>query len=130
MTHGVQGAAMPTESGVAVKNRIIRNREDLSFVKRDSSGRLRNWAPPELSGDWDEDYTTGNRWFDEVVQLIRRRPREAETILNSIIVDMLVGGGSIAARSGFMDCLTRWTITGILCNPPSRQPHAKETHHG
>jgi hypothetical protein len=119
MDHGVQGDATPAIPATPKKR--IRSRDDLSFTRRDDDGRLWNWAPTiEPTGNWYEDYQTGKQWFEEVVELVRRKPNDAAFTLTAVMCDLLVHDSAQSFKCGFIDALNLWAITGILCNPPAK----------
>lgn len=102
--------------------RRIRNREDLSFTRRDGKGNMINWFPPaDASGmyDWYEAYAIGEAWFGEVVELAGNNPQEAYWSLSSsarLMADYArnVHKQGLGFVEGFFDCMARHTLAGIL----------------
>ena len=106
--------------------RHIRNREDLSFTRRDAMGRLINWFPPaDENGmyDWLDAYATGEAWFGEVIELAGNNAEEAYYALCYAPHQMTAYIGDIIGRGrsqglgfveGFIQKMARFTLAGIL----------------
>ncbi len=104
--------------------RRIRSREDLSFTRRDSMGRLINWFPPtdEHGYDWYEAYAIGQAWFAEVVELAGNNPEEAYWSLSCATKLMTnytrnVGSQGLGFIEGFFSTMARYTLAGIVQYP-------------
>ena len=106
----------------ATVKRRIRNREDLSFTRRDAMGRFINWQPPtdENGIYWHEAYAIGEAWFDEVRDLAKNNPEEAFHALTHAARLMAVhtalygGNKGFGYVEGFFSKMARYTLTGIL----------------
>lgn len=100
-------------SGEVMPKRKIRSRDDLSFTKRDSEGRLLNWVVPYRNDNWHEGYYIGQMWFKEVAELIKHNPQKGyEAVMYSAQAALkLEKGGHL---SGFTDSLAQWATTGVL----------------
>ncbi|ASK27131.1 hypothetical protein BG910_04700 [Neisseria chenwenguii] len=106
----------------ATVKRRIRNREDLSFTRRDRQGRLINWVPPvDERGlyDWGEAYAVGEAWFDEVIELAGNNPESAYHALSFSPRYMSEYARNVARQGlgfieGFFDKMARYTLAGIL----------------
>lgn len=110
----------------ATVKRRIRNREDLSFTRRDAMGRLINWFPPaDENGmyDWLDAYATGEAWFGEVIELAGNNAEEAYYALCYAPHQMTAYIGDIIGRGrsqglgfveGFIQKMARFTLAGIL----------------
>lgn len=91
----------------------IRSRDDLSFTRRDASGRLVNWMVPQRAGEWHVHYGIGESWFDEVVQLARHDPEEAYTALR-MAGPLLLPYMNFGHAEGFFNRMAQWAVGGIL----------------
>lgn len=111
----------------AVIKRRIKNRDDLSFTRRDGKGNLLNWFPPsDQDGgyDWYEAYAVGEAWFAEVAELAANNPEEAWYALKLSAASMSAypyyhpekqhGSGHI---EGYFDRLARYALAGLLTFP-------------
>jgi len=96
--------------------RKIRQRDDLSFTKRDAKGRLINWFVPDRTNNWHEHYGIGEIWFSEIVELARHDPKEAYDALRFAGPEM-VRYLHYGHEAGFFNSMARWVIAGILANP-------------
>lgn len=95
------------------KRKEIRNRDDLSFTKRDAQGCMINWHVPSRTNSWHEAYGIGEIWFDEIVELARNNPKEALDAMMyavPILAQNYKGGYS----EGFYDQMARWALTAML----------------
>lgn len=74
-----QLAAQPALPATRAEPKRIRSREDLSFTKRDSEGRLINWTMPHDRNElWGPLYTVGQGYVDrELAELAAHDEREA-----------------------------------------------------
>lgn len=95
----------------------IRSRNDLSFTRRDASGRLINWMLPQRAGEWHEHYGIGESWFDEVVQLARHDPEEAYTALR-MAGPLLLPYMNFGHAEGFFNRMAQWAIAAMLSGAP------------
>ncbi len=119
--HEAQRPSEKKQLPAKIKRRI-RNREDLSFTRRDGKGNMINWFPPaDASGmyDWYEAYAIGEAWFGEVVELAGNNPQEAYWSLSSsarLMADYArnVHKQGLGFVEGFFDCMARHTLAGIL----------------
>lgn len=104
--------------------RRIRSREDLSFTRRDSMGRLINWFPPiDAQGyDWYEAYAIGQAWFAEVAELANNNPEEAYYSL-AYATKLMTGyardvdSQGLGFVEGFFSTMARYTLAGIVQYP-------------
>ncbi|SNU80195.1 antA/AntB antirepressor family protein [Neisseria zoodegmatis] len=102
--------------------RRIRNRDDLSFTRRDVQGRFINWHPPtdENGIYWQDAYMIGQAWFDEVRELAKNNPEEAFYVLTHATRLMAVhtalydGGNGFGYVEGFFSKMARYTLTAVL----------------
>ncbi|WP_373740187.1 antA/AntB antirepressor family protein [Neisseria sp.] len=106
----------------ATVKRHIRNREDLSFTRRDEKGNLINWFPPtDERGmyDWYEAYAVGEAWFGEVVELAGNNPQEAYHALR-LAARLMADYARDTAKQGlgfvegFFDKMARYTLAAVI----------------
>ncbi|MGD1827911.1 Bro-N domain-containing protein [Chromobacterium violaceum] len=88
------------------------SRDELSFTVRDSEGRLLNWFVPSRTNNWHEGVGIGQAWFDEIVSLARRNPKEAYDAMRFVGFRLIpyLGHGH---EDGFFDMMSRWALAGI-----------------
>ncbi|WP_084224431.1 BRO-N domain-containing protein [Stenoxybacter acetivorans] len=102
--------------------RPIRNRDDLSFTKRDENGDLLNWyVPYDRENSWHENYGIGAIWFEEIAELAKHNPEEAYYAIKFSAPYVahyvkLKESPHNGQASGFYHRMAVWTITGILAN--------------
>ncbi|WP_051940674.1 BRO-N domain-containing protein [Stenoxybacter acetivorans] len=102
--------------------RPIRNRDDLSFTKRDENGDLLNWyVPYDRENSWHENYGIGAIWFEEIVELAKHNPEEAYYAIKFSAPYVahyvkLKESPHNGQASGFYHRMAVWTIAGVLAN--------------
>jgi hypothetical protein len=105
----------PKSNPPRAKRRAIKSRDDLSFTKRDSIGRLMNWSVPRRVNSWNEHIAIGNEFFDEIVELAKNNPGEAfRALLYSGHAMMRLGDTGHA--EGFTEMWAAWAICAITAN--------------
>ncbi|WP_194270224.1 Rha family transcriptional regulator [Candidatus Methylospira mobilis] len=94
-------------------SRRIRSRDDLSFTKRDTEGRLINWIVQSPVNSWHEHHGIGEIWFNEIVELARHSPEDAYIAMKCAGPALMRYSGSGHA-DGFFDRMARWALSAIL----------------
>lgn len=119
--HQAQRPSEKKQLPATVKRRI-RNREDLSFTRRDEKGNLINWFPPtDERGmyDWYEAYAVGEAWFGEVAELAGNNPEEAYHALR-LAARLMADYARDTAKQGlgfvegFFDKMARYTLAAVI----------------
>lgn len=66
----------------------IRSRDDLSFVQRDSQGRLKNWVVEhDPKGNWHIGVAIGQAYFAEIMELAAHDPEEARWAVKTALIE-------------------------------------------
>ena len=115
----------------ATVKRRIRNRDDLSFTRRDNMGRLLNWTPP-LHDDgfisWYDEYELGASWFGEIIELAQNNQEEAFYAIKHSCIEMVCFSlfqktgkqynfTMLGHVTGFFDHMAQFVLAGIMGNP-------------
>ncbi len=108
----------------ATVKRRIRNRDDLSFTRRDANGNLINWIIPDDMGlyDWYETCAIGETWFGEVIELAANNPEEAYYSLYHAARLMSAYARQTEKQGlglveGFFSKMARYTLAAVLEHP-------------
>lgn len=113
----------PTTPKLPAKiQRRIRNRDDLSFTRRNANGSLINWQPPlddSRQYDWYDAYAIGQGWFNEVIDLAENNAEEAYYTLSNAPRLMSAYALKTEAQGmgwieGFFAKMARYTLFAIL----------------
>ena len=119
--HQAQRPSEKKQLPAKIKRRI-RNREDLSFTRRDEKGNLINWFPPtDKRGmyDWYEAYAVGEAWFGEVAELAGNNPEDAYHALR-LAARLMADYARDTAKQGlgfvegFFDKMARYTLAAVI----------------
>lgn len=79
--HGPAPAAPPPR-------KPIRSRDDLSFVQRDSQGRLKNWVVEhDPKGNWHIGVAIGKAYLAEIMELAAHDPEEARWAVKTALIE-------------------------------------------
>lgn len=103
-----------------VARKRIRNRDDLSFTRRDEAGRLVNWKEAPTDGSWHRAYGVGETWFAEIVELARHRPNEAYQAMRfagpELVPYLSKGPRSVGDgyADGFFNQMAKWALLGMM----------------
>ena len=103
-----------------VARKRIRNRDDLSFTRRDEAGRLVNWKETPTDGSWHRAYGVGETWFAEIVELARHRPNEACQAMRfagpELVPYLSKGPRSVGDgyADGFFNQMAKWALLGMM----------------
>lgn len=87
----------------------IRNRDDLSFTKRDNEGRMINW--PRNNPGVASDYEKGKLFVDEIAELASHEETEAYHAIQFAITGM--GGRYTCLEIGFAESVARAAVLGL-----------------
>lgn len=123
--HIVFGNAPAVTSAPPAKRAIL-SRKDLPFCKL-VDGTWRNWYVPKRQGQWNDGYTIGQQWFDDVRELAKTNPQAALNAIRAAGTD-LCRYADHGHERGFMDQLALWAMHSILAHdelPPLR--HGRRT---
>lgn len=108
----------------ATVKRRIRNRDDLSFTRRDANGNLINWIIPDDMGlyDWYETCAIGETWFGEVIELAANNPEDAYYSLYHAARLMSAYARQTEKQGlglveGFFSKMARYTLAAVLEHP-------------
>lgn len=115
------GVYQPTKPKIKINKltnsrRKIRSRDDLSFTRRDSSGRLINWVMPDRDNSWHEHHGIGEIWFNEIVELAQHKPEEAFDALSFVGENLLKDLGRGGHASGFFNRFAQYALASILAD--------------
>ncbi len=133
-------AAQPALPATRAERKRIRSREDLSFTKRDSEGRLINWTMPhDRYEEWGPRYEVGQGYVDkELAELATHDEREAYHAIQFALSgshefrrgpSTHFGNSGWGQECGFAEAVARAAIEGLRARRAGAQafdPKAKK----
>lgn len=104
---------MATESVQAGAERVLAERDDLTFTERDEAGRLRNWCPPGRTEDWYDGREAGKLLFAQVVALANEEEYQAFLAITSALGEASLWRPGGSEEAGFVEALACYAMVGM-----------------